>query len=456
MTARRWVGLVLGLVVLLAVVFVVYALIAGNGTDRSAGKAPPALGAAPAGSAVERGRYVATAADCIACHTVPGGQPYAGGVPFKLPFGTIYSTNITPDRDTGIGSWSDEDFVNALQHGVAKGGRQLYPAFPYTSYAGMSRDDALAIKAYLFSLPPVHAPERHNDLSFPFTQRWAIRFWNALFLDDDRFEADPEKPPQWNRGAYLANVLGHCGECHTPRNLAYGLKQGDRFGGETLVGWKAYNISADKQDGIGNWSDQALAQYLSTGHAPGHGAATGPMGEAVAYSLSKLTPEDIGALVAYLRTVEPQSGGPGGPVVANPPALTQAGWGPGEHDPGLQQQAQASGSGPTETLGRRVFEGACESCHDWDGSGRQTPYAALRGDRSVSDPEGTNLSMVVLAGASMHVPGDLVYMPSFGAAYSDAELAAVCNYVIARFGGKQGQVTPQDIAERRKLATSSH
>src|SRR6202030_2290956 len=277
---------------------------------------------APAGpitaTLLARGEYLTRAADCAACHTAastpenslypPNGKQFAGGVPFKLPFGTIYSTNITPDRETGIGSWSDDDYVRALHRGMAPGGRYLYRAFPYTSFTAMSRDDALAIKAYLFSLPQQHVANRENDLSFPFSQRWGLAFWNLAFLRDRRFAPDSAQSAAVNRGAYLATALGHCGECHTPRNLAYGLESGREFAGDLLVGWDAYNITSDKHFGVGHWSDAQLASFLSSAHAQGRGSAAGPMAEAVENSLQYLTSEDTSALVAYLRTVAAQTG----------------------------------------------------------------------------------------------------------------------------------------------------
>jgi len=168
-------------------------------------------------SQVERGEYLAKAADCMVCHTAPGGKDYAGGLGIRLPFGTLYSTNLTPDKDTGIGNYSDQDFLNALHRGVRRDGARLYPAMPYTSYTYLTDADALAIKAYLFSLLPVHAAAPANTLAFPFNQRWGMMFWSALFDSDTRFEPDTSKSPEWNRGAYLAEALAHCGECHTPR-----------------------------------------------------------------------------------------------------------------------------------------------------------------------------------------------------------------------------------------------
>ena len=254
-------------------------------------------------SLVERGAYLARAADCMVCHTTQGGREYAGGLGFKLPFGTLYSTNITPDKETGIGNYSDQDFLNAVHRGTRRDGARLYPAMPFTSYTYMTDADALAIKAYLFSLPPVRAAAPANTLVFPFNQRWAMNFWSALFNPDTRFEPDTSKSPEWNRGAYLAEALAHCGECHTPRNLAFALDNRKKFAGAVTAGWRAFNISSDKTTGVGGWSDEDLVSYLSIGHATGHGTASGPMGEAVDQSFSQFAPEDIRAVVAYLRSV---------------------------------------------------------------------------------------------------------------------------------------------------------
>jgi mono/diheme cytochrome c family protein len=376
---------------------------------------------------LERGEYLTRAADCAACHNAPNGKPFAGGLPFTLPFGTIYSTNITADREAGIGSWSDDDFVRALHRGVAPGGRNLYPAFPYTSFTAMSRDDALAIKAYLFSLPSQRVANKGDSLSFPFNQRWGMAFWNLAFLSDRRFAPDPAQSAAVNRGAYLATALGHCGECHTPRNLAFAVESGREFAGEELVGWRAYNITPDRRSGVGDWSDAQLASFLSSAHAYDRGSAAGPMAEAVEHSLQYLTSEDIGALVAYLRTVAAQTDNH--EVNATPA-------------PGAQE--------PRDELGRHVFEGGCANCHEYNGDGRQTVYASLGGSRSVADPTGANVTEVMLNGAKYRVKDQTVYMPPFGPAYSDAELAAVANYVIAHFGGREGRVTPEDVAKRRR------
>src|ERR1700729_4426400 len=204
---------------------------------------------------IKRGEYLARAADCLVCHTAPGGAAYAGGLAIPLPFGTLYSTNITPDKDTGIGSYSDQDFLDALRRGKRRDGAHLYPAMPFTSYTYITDADGLAIKAYLFSLPAVHATVPDNTLAFPFNQRWAMMFWSALFNPDTRFAPNSSKTPEWNRGAYFAEALAHCGECHTPRNLGFALNNREKFAGAVQAGWRAYNITADSASGVGSWSD---------------------------------------------------------------------------------------------------------------------------------------------------------------------------------------------------------
>ena len=383
-------------------------------------------------SLLERGAYLTKAADCMVCHTTAGGKEFAGGLGFKLPFGTLYSTNITPDKETGIGNYSDQDFLNAVHRGVRRDGARLYPAMPYTSYTYLTDDDALAIKAYLFSLPPVRAAAPANTLSFPFNQRWGMMFWSALFNPDTRYEPDTSKSAEWNRGAYLAEALAHCGECHTPRNLAFALNNRKKFAGAVTAGWRAFNISSDKATGVGGWRDDDLVSYLSTGHAAGHGTASGPMGEAVDNSLSYLAPEDIRAIVVYLRSVPP-SASPDLPATTAPPA-------PPSHKEGVTADAR----------GKMVFQGACVSCHGWTGESAVSPTATLTGGWAVNDPGATNVAQIVIAGTKRHTPEGALSMPAFGNAYSDDEIAAVANYVTARFGAKGSKLTAKDVAELRK------
>jgi len=384
-------------------------------------------------SLIERGKYLAEAADCMACHTSQGGKDYAGGLGIRLLFGALYSTNITPNKETGIGNYSDQDFLNAVQRGIRRDGARLYPAMPFTSYTYMTDADALAIKSYLFSLSPMRMMAPANTLTFPFDQRWAMRFWSVLFTRDSRFEPDASQTPEWNRGAYLAEALAHCGECHTPRSLALALDNRKKFAGAVTAGWRAFNISSDQTTGLGAWRDDDIVSYLSIGHASGHGTASGPMGEAVDHSFSKLVPEDVRAVVAYLRSV-PAIASPDLPATLAPPA-------PASH---------RQGGGTPDPRGKMVFEGACVSCHGWTGESSISPFATLTGSRAVNDPSASNVAQIVISGTRRHTPENAVSMPSFGNAYSDDEIAAVANYVTARFGSKGSQITARDAAELRK------
>ncbi|MGH6828103.1 MAG: c-type cytochrome [Rhizomicrobium sp.] len=386
---------------------------------------------------VKRGEYLAHAADCLACHTAAGGQPYAGGLAFNLPgIGTIYSTNITPDKDTGIGNYTDRQFLDAVHEGIRRDGTRLYPAMSYTSYTYMTDADALAIKAYLFSLPAVRSPAKADNLAWPFNHRRLMAVWDFFYNSDARFRPNRGQSAEWNRGAYLAEAMGHCGECHTPRNLAYALDNRDKYAGAVTAGWRAYNITPDAKSGLGSWSDNDLSTYLSTGHADGHGGAAGPMGEAADDSLTYLTPGDIHALVVYLRSVPPQSSDM--PRTVDVPA------------PASYRQGATAGLDPR---GEMIFAGACASCHDWTGISPLSKYATLTGVRAVNDPSATNVVQAIVNGVNRKTPqGQTVFMPAFGGSYSNDEIAALANYVTARFGAKGAHMTAQDIASLRRQA----
>jgi mono/diheme cytochrome c family protein len=393
------------------------------------GKDPTGAAAGLSGeSVVKRGEYLAKAADCVVCHTAHGGQPFAGGLAFPLPFGTIYSTNITPDSATGIGAYTDAQFLDAVRRGVRRDGARLYPAMPYGSYTYMTDADALAIKAYLFALNPVSAPNRASTLGFPFNQRFMMAVWSGLFNANERFRPDTSQSPEWNRGAYLAEALGHCGECHTPRNLAFALDERRKFGGALTGGWNAYNISSDRGTGIGAWSDDALISYLSAGHAAGRGSASGPMGEVVEASLSQLDPADIRALAAYVRSV---------PAVSSPDLPRTIA--------GAASLSYRDGGGAANAVGKQVFEGACASCHGWSGISPLSSVADLTGARAVNDPEATNVVQIVLAGEERSSGQLALPMPAFGGSYSDNEVAAVANYVTARFGSKGSSLDARNV-----------
>jgi mono/diheme cytochrome c family protein len=381
-------------------------------------------------SLIEQGEYLTRAADCASCHTAKDGQPFTGGRAFVLPFGTIYSTNITPDVDTGIGGYSEANFLDAVHKGVGRGNIRLYPAMPYASYTYMSDTDALAIKAYLFSLKPVHALAPKNTLVFPFNQRGLMRIWSAMFNPNKRYEANMDRSAEWNRGAYLVEAMGHCGECHTPRNLFFALNNRQKFAGAVQAGWRAYNITPDRSSGVGAWSDADLLHYLSVGHADGRGTAAGPMGEAVDFSLSHLQPRDLTAMVTYLRSVS-------GAATSDLP------------EPRSSLAASQADSSPNQSRGQEVYEGACAGCHGWTGVSPVIPFATLTGTRAVNDPTATNVAQIIIGGAQRHLANSTENMPEFGSAYSNAEIASVANYVTARFGATGSQLTPERVAKLR-------
>jgi mono/diheme cytochrome c family protein len=444
---RKFIALAL---VLLAIAAVVWLLLrSGDPTAFANGKrvhladfrgtnptgVPPSLAGA---DLVARGEYLTRAADCAACHTAPGGKPFSGGLAFRLPMiGTLYSTNITPDPETGIGTWSDDEFVRALHEGVGKGGERLYPAFPYTSYTLMTRSDALAIKAYLFSLKPIKYARPPNDVSFPFNQRYLMTFWNVLFNPGHRFRPNADQPAEWNRGAYLVEALGHCGDCHTPRNILFGLKSQKKFAGALIQGWKAYNITPDLKWGIGAWSDAQIGGYLSQGHADERSTASGPMAEVVDNSLRFLTDFDIRAMAAYLKSV---------------PAVSDAGGAAAVQTLSAQEQVpKTTGLGAGgEPLGLQVFEGACASCHGFDGTGVVFDHASFLGNRTVNDPAAINATQAILQGTHLHTSQGKVFMPTFGTGFSNAEIAAVVNFVTGRFGAGASQITADEVGKRRE------
>jgi mono/diheme cytochrome c family protein len=444
---KKTVGIVVAIVVIVALGYAGWLLLGRNPTSFAGGSTvaledykggditgvPTQFASA---DPVKRGEYLVHAADCQACHTAPGGAPFAGGFAFNMPFGTIYSTNITPDKETGIGNYTDAQFLAAVHKGIRADGEKLYPAMPYASYTYMTDDDALAIKTYLFTLAPVHAPATQDELSWPYNQRSLLALWDVMFNADERFRPSVDQSLQWNRGAYLAEALGHCGECHTPRNLAYALDNHRKFAGAVTAGWRAYNITSDKVSGLGDWSEEDVYLYLSTGHANGHGGAAGPMGEAADKSLSFLAPDDVHALAAYLRSVPARATDMPRTVTTPAPASPKDGLAAGY-----------------DWRGEIIFAGACASCHDWTGVSPVTGYATLTGVRAVNDPSATNVAQTVINGVDRKTAEGKIFMPAFGEGYSDDDIAAVANYVTARFGAKGAQLTGTDVANLRKQST---
>ena len=388
---------------------------------------------------VKRGEYLARAGDCVACHTADKSRPYAGGLPIATPFGTIYTPNITPDPDTGIGQWSDAEFLRAMHEGIGKSGERLYPAFPYVEYTRVTDQDVLAIRAYLNTLAPVHYTPPRNDMKFPFNQRWLMTFWNLVNFNEGRFVPDPKQSAEWNRGAYLVQGLAHCEECHTPRNFMQGLKSSDRLSGAVQAGWHAFNITPDKNSGIGNWSDDELVSYLSTGVAPGRANAAGPMAEVVADSTQYLNDEDLHAIVAYLRSVPPVSGGETRP---------RDQWGkPADDVTALRGQTI------TSVNGAQLFIANCATCHNWTGQGvgASAPgaYPSLVHNSVVGAGDANNLAMVILHGVNRTTKQADVLMPAFGDQLTDDQVAAITNYVTRQFGNPQSTLTVDQIAKLR-------
>jgi mono/diheme cytochrome c family protein len=321
-----------------------------------------------------------------------------------------------------------------MRSGVGRHGEDLYPAFPYTSYALLSTDDILAVRAYLTTLAPVSEPAPENALAFPFNQRPLMRGWKLLFMPRAPFESDPDKDKTWNDGAYLVEALAHCGECHTPRGLMFQRKQGLALSGGDVDGWKAWNITSDKEYGLGDWSDGQIAEMLSAGHAKDRGVAAGPMREAIDLSLSKLPKSDIDAIVAYLRTV---------PAVTGDPDLKA-----------IRRKDEELTAGSTQASadtqpGKQIYAGACASCHGWDGEGQFNPRAAILGGHALSDPTASNVVRVVLHGSSDHEAAPGRTMPSFAKIYSDEDVASLANYVVEHFSGRKGTVTADQVSQAR-------
>ena len=395
---------------------------------------------------IKRGEYLARAGDCIACHTADKTRPFAGGLPINTPFGTLYTPNITSDPDTGIGRWTDADFLRAMHEGIGKGGERLYPAFPYADYTLVTSGDVLAIRAYLNTLAPIHYTPPRNEMSFPFNQRWLMVFWNMFNFEEGRFVPDPKQSAEWNRGAYLVEGLAHCEECHTPRNVTQGLKSSERFSGAELSGWHAYNITPDKNAGIGNWTDDEFAQYLATGAVHGRANAAGPMADVIQNSTQYMTPEDLRSMVAYLRTVPAQSAGDTHPRDSFGKPTSQ--------DIISMRGTQVSG-----VNGAQLFIANCATCHSWTGEGRggsaAGAYPSLIHNSVVGASAANNLTMVMLHGVIRETKvtnatnAANVFMPAFADQLNDAQIAAISNYVTKTFGNPQSTTTAGQVVKLR-------
>jgi mono/diheme cytochrome c family protein len=373
---------------------------------------------------VEEGRYLVAAGDCAACHTADGGKPFAGGRPVPTPFGTIYSTNITPDKDTGIGQWSREDFYKAMHEGIGPGGKHYYPAFPYPWFTKVSAEDVRAIKAYLDTLHPVHQHNRPPELAWPLSVREVMVGWNKLFFHEGTYTADASKSAEWNRGAYLIQGLGHCGGCHTPINALGAPEKKKSLEGGYGEHWYAMNLTGDVRDGLGNWSPQEIVEYLKTG-SNAKAAAAGPMGDVVRNSTQHLSDQDLRAIAAYLKDI------------------------PGE------KEAAASGKidPPVMAHGRELYVDNCTGCHMEGGEGLAEVFPPLKGSEAVQSRDATTVVHAVLDGARIVATKDkptALAMPAFGWKLSDAEIADLVTYIRNDWGNRASRVTAGEVAKVRK------
>jgi mono/diheme cytochrome c family protein len=416
---------------------------------------PPADSAAqsPQAALIQKGQYLVAAGDCVSCHTRPGGEPFAGGLPLKTPFGTIYSANITPDADTGIGGWSEAQLARAMHEGIDDQGHHLYPAFPYTAYTKVTDEDVQAIYAYLKSVAPVSYAPPKNEMSFPFNQRGLMAIWNRLFLKDARYQPDSSKSAEWNRGAYLVEGLGHCGACHTPRNqlggeraslaLTGGVYQDDVIDAvheqdvvredEGMVRpWAAVDLTPSPR-GLGAWSTDDIAAYLKTGHNIRAGAF-GPMAEVVANSTSHLTDADTRAMAVYLKSLTPAA-----------------------------QEIAKSVTPDQMRQGEIAFTVRCGDCHLPTGLGSPRTADAdptkvsppLVGNAIVQAPDPASLINIILYGAHETTLNDKSWpkMPGFeldfGLGMDDDQISYLADYVRNSWGNQGGAVDPKDVARQR-------
>jgi mono/diheme cytochrome c family protein len=375
---------------------------------------------------IERGRYLATVGDCTACHSAPSGQFLAGGRSIETPFGNLVAPNITPDRETGIGAWSDETFYNAMHIGVSN--VHLYPAMPYPYYTKASREDIMAIRAWLNTVPPVANRVVANTLPFPFNVRAAMIGWDELFFTAGDWQDHSDKSAEWNRGGYLVEGLGHCGACHTPKNTLGGDENSQHLQGYALQGWFAPDITGDKRVGVGGWSLDDIVEYLKTG-SNRFTSASGPMAEEVSDSTSHWSLADLRAAATYLFDQHGRQQGAPAPVAAGDPAMQ---------------------------AGEAIYVDECAACHTMNGGGITRLVPDLKGSPFVQQARADSLLHVILDGtravATDQAP-TAAAMPAFGWKLSDAQAAAVASYIRNSWGNAAQAVSTDDVrAMRQRLA----
>jgi mono/diheme cytochrome c family protein len=375
-----------------------------------------------AGDLIARGKYLATLGDCASCHTRPDAPAFTGGIAFRTPFGTLYSTNITPDREIGIGKWSAEDFYRAMHLGIRPDGAHLYPAFPYTNFTLLSRKDTDAILAYLRTIRPARAPARKNELHFGLGWRGLVAGWNLINFNPGEFRPDPARSPIWNRGAFLVHGLGHCGLCHTPKTVLYADRTDQPLWGEVMENWFAADLTGNPHEGLGKWSVADITQYLKTGRSA-RGRVSGTMTEVVHNSTSRMSDADRLAIATYLKSL------------------------PASHP-------KSEKSRPTfkaMQVGEAVYVQTCSLCHEAHGD-EPAIAPSLHGDTVVLSRNPTTVVRIILQGAqSFHVPADRVgfSMPAF-AALSDREIAGVATYIRNAWGNRASEVTEAPVSTLRK------
>jgi mono/diheme cytochrome c family protein len=373
-------------------------------------------------ASIEHGRYLAQAADCGSCHTIPGSNhQYSGGRPIETPFGTLVSPNITPDRETGIGDWTDDEFDAAVRHGRDRTGARLYPAMPFPYYTRMTPEDVADIRAYLATIEPVHKAVRVNRLPFPLNIRHGMTVWDKLYFKPGEYLSDTSKSAEWNRGAYLVQGPGHCGACHTPKTWLGGDKTSEALRGYTLQGWTAPDITSGL-GALGNWSADDIATYLKTGHNR-NAAAAGLMAEVVELSTSKMTDADIKAMAVYLKDVSGSAQG----TAANPGKNVLA-------------------------AGTAIYQDLCSSCHTPDAKGVPNLFPNLSEVATVSAKDPATVLRVILQGAQSAATDREPTgpaMPAFGWQLDDAQVAAVATYVRDVYGKKAPPVSEADVRKAR-------
>jgi mono/diheme cytochrome c family protein len=382
------------------------------------------LGAEPSTETIAKGKALTEAGDCASCHTTDPSKPFAGGKRIETPFGGIYSANLTPDRDTGLGQWNDEDFLRAMRFGVAPDGSRYYPAFPYPHFTKLTRQDVLSIRAYLGTLPPVRNAPPAPQLRWPLNHRVLMRAWNFLFFRPGISEPDQNKSAEWNRGAYLVEGLSHCGACHTPKNFLGAEKRNERFTGGAVDGWFAPRLDGAMRTGLKSWSVDDVVEYLQSGRNA-HSHAGGPMAEVVLNSTSRMTDSDVRAMAVYLKSL---------PVAVPEPAVTP---------PSPEQMAH----------GEKLYRGACIACHELDGSSAPRIYPPLPGNANLQSADPSSTLRIILDGAqTITTPRapNAGSMPAYAKQWSDQEIADVTNYIRNSWGNAAPLVTAEDVAKARK------